>query len=50
MFSCEFCRLFKTTLFVEDLKTAGSETPERRSEVANLTARNFKENFFAEDL
>ena len=28
-FSCEFCQLFKNTHFVEDLWTAGSETPAR---------------------
>ena len=27
IFSCEFCELFKTTYFVEDIWTAGSETP-----------------------
>ena len=27
MFSHEFCELFKNTFFVEDLRTAGSETP-----------------------
>ena len=31
MFSCEFCELFKNTCFVEDLQTAGSETPDRIS-------------------
>ena len=31
MFSHEFCELFKNTYFVEDLRTAGSETPVRRS-------------------
>ena len=37
---CEFCELFKNTYFVEDLQTAGSETPERRclfNKVASLT-------------
>ena len=29
MFFCEFCELFKDTYFVEDLQTAGSETPVR---------------------
>ena len=27
VFSCGFCELFKNTYFVEDLQTAGSETP-----------------------
>ena len=27
MFSCKFCELFKNTCFVEDLQTAGFETP-----------------------
>ena len=31
MFSCEFCELFKNTCFVEDLQTAGFETPGRSS-------------------
>ena len=26
MFSCEFCELFKSSYFVEDLQTAGFET------------------------
>ena len=30
-FSCEFCKLSKTTYFVEDLWTADSETPENLS-------------------
>ena len=41
MFSREFCELFKNTYFVEDLRTAGSETPVRGSlfnKVASLTA------------
>ena len=29
VFSCEFCQLFKNTYFVEDLRTAGSETQAR---------------------
>ena len=28
MFSYELCELFKSTYFVDDLRTAGSETPE----------------------
>ena len=31
MFSHEFCELFKNNYFVEDLRTAGFETPMRRS-------------------
>ena len=31
VFSCEFCELFKDTCFVEDLQTAGFETPGRSS-------------------
>ena len=27
VFPCEFCELFKSTYFVEDLQMAGSETP-----------------------
>ena len=40
MFPCEFCELFKNIYFVEDLQTAGSETPERRrlfNKVVSLT-------------
>ena len=40
VFPCEFCELFKNTYFVEDLQTAGSETPERGclfNKVASLT-------------
>ena len=29
MFACAFCELLKNTCFVEDLQTAGSETPGR---------------------
>ena len=39
--SCEFCEFFKNTYFVENLRTAGSETPVRRflfKKVASLTA------------
>ena len=42
VFSCEFRELFKSTYFVEDLQTAGSETPVRGfvfNKVASLTAR-----------
>ena len=38
----EFCELFKNTYFIEDLRTAGSETPIRESlfkKVASLTTR-----------
>ena len=41
VFSREFSELFKNTYFVEDLRTAGSETPVRGSffnKVASLTA------------
>ena len=41
MFPCEFCELFKNTYFLEDLQTAGPETPELRylfNKVASLTA------------
>ena len=41
MLSCEFCKLFKNTYFLEDLQTACSETPVRGSffkKVASLTA------------
>ena len=40
MLSGEFCELFKNTYFVEDLPTAGSETPVRESlfnKVASVT-------------
>ena len=40
MLSLEFCELFNNTYFVEDLRTAGSETPVRGSlfnKVASLT-------------
>ena len=41
MFSCEFYELFRNTYFVEDLLTAGPQTPLRRSlfnKVASLMA------------
>ena len=41
VFSCEFCKLFKSTCFLEDLKTACFQTPVRGSffkKVASLTA------------
>ena len=41
VFSCEFCELFKSTYFIEDLQTGGSETAVRVSffnKVASLTA------------
>ena len=41
MLSCEFCKLFKNTYFLEDLQTACSETPVRGSffkKVASLAA------------
>ena len=40
VFSCEFCELFRNTYFVEDLWTAGSETP----------VRLFENIFFTEHL
>ena len=38
VFSCEFCELFKNTYFVEDLWTAGSETPVRGLSLIKLRA------------
>ena len=45
MFSCEFCELFKNTCFVEDLQTAGSETPDRSSRPEVFCEKGVLRNF-----
>ena len=45
MFFCEFCELFKNTCFVEDLKTAGSETPDRSSPPDVFCEKGILRNF-----
>ena len=45
MFSYEFCELFKNTCFVEDLQTAGSETPDRSSRPEVFCEKGILRNF-----
>ena len=45
MFSCEFCELFKNTGFVEDLQTAGYETPDRSSRPEVFCEKDVLKNF-----
>ena len=45
MYSCEFCELFKNTCFVEDLQTAGFDTPGRSSRLEVFCEKGLLRNF-----
>ena len=45
MFSSQFCELFKNICFVEDLETAGSETPDRSSRPEVFSEKGVLGNF-----